>query len=308
MIRADKVVEMFDFAGKRIWVAGAHGMVGAAITRAGMLRGYTLIPSPMRSQLDLRDTHATKTFIATHKPDVIFLAAARVGGILDNATNPDEFLHDNLSIQNNVIQAAARNNVEKLVFLGSSCIYPRDCPQPMREDMLETGPLEPTNAAYATAKLDGISLVQYYRSMGHDFISLLPCNLYGPNDTYDLIKSHVIPAMILKIKNFAPDVTLWGTGTPKREFMHVDDLADACWHLAANYSEDAPINVGTAEEITIKNLALLIADIMGQKINIRFDETKPDGVMRKCLDLTRLSATSWKYRISLQQGLVSLLR
>jgi GDP-L-fucose synthase len=296
---------------KKHWVAGARGLVGSAIVRRLQKDNAVIIPDPVRAALDLRRQSDVENWMAQNKPDVIYLAAARVGGVLYNAMHPADFIADNLQIETNIITTAAKLNVGKLVFLGSSCIYPREAPQPLREEYLLTGPLEETNRAYAIAKLAGLELVRSYKLQGgHDFISVLPCNLYGPNDTYDAAKSHVIPALMLKvreaIKTNAPHITLWGTGTPLREFLHVDDAADAIVHLSRHYSDLSPVNIGTGQEITIKNLAKLICEVANYKGDIVFDASKPDGTPRKVLDITRAQASSWTAQISLQQGLVQV--
>ncbi|MCB1539248.1 MAG: GDP-L-fucose synthase [Rhodospirillales bacterium] len=294
----------FKYCESHTWIAGSRGMVGAALAR----RLPKAIPDPSRENLDLRCKVDVEKFIFKNRPEIIFLAAARVGGILANMTSPADFIADNLQIQTNVITAAAELGVKRLVFFGSSCIYPKDAPQPMREQDLMSGPLEETNRAYAMAKLAGIELVRAMRRQyGLDYISLLPCNLYGPGDTYDARTSHVIPALMLKfreaLETCAKSVTIWGTGAPLREFMHVDDLADAALHLAGCYRDVEPVNVGTGREIGIKNLAHMLGEIAGFKGTIVYDGSKPDGVPRKLLDVTRLSATSWMPRIELRQGL-----
>lgn len=297
--------------GSRIWVAGSRGMAGAAITRALAARGIKTIDDPSREKLDLRCQEDVENWIRAKRPDVIYLAAARVGGIVDNAEHPADFITDNLQIETNVITAAAQARVGKLVFLGSSCIYPRMAPQPMREEDLMTGPLEDTNRAYAIAKLAGLELVRAYRQQyGCDFISVLPCNLYGPGDTYNAHRSHVIPALMLKIRaamesdqSHTSHIKVWGTGNARREFMHVDDMADAVVHLAGTYSGASPVNIGTGEEISIRDLTHMLCGIAGYKGAIAFDTSKPDGAPRKILDCTRLHATGWQYKITLNQGL-----
>lgn len=288
----------------KTWVTGSRGMVGSALVR----RIGDVMPDPTREKLDLRRQSDVETWMRVNKPEVIYMAAARVGGIHDNEANPADFIAQNLQIQTNIITSAAKLNVRKLVFLGSSCIYPKLAPQPIKEEYLMSGPLEETNRAYAMAKLAGIELVRSYRAQyGCDFISVLPCNLYGPGDTYDAARSHVIPALMLKvhqaIETNASSITVWGSGRPLREFMHVDDLADACVHLSEHYNDVMPINVGTGEEITIADLARGICDVAGYKGDIKFDPTKPDGTPRKVLDLTRLSASSWCHTVSLTSGL-----
>ena len=298
---------MHDLRHKKIWVAGHNGLAGGAVLRRLSSEPCDIL-TVARNDLDLRRQQDTENWIAQNKPDAIILAAAMVGGIADNAARPGDFMYDNIMIQSNVIHAAAKSGAGKLVFLGSSCIYPREAQQPIREDMLMTGPLEPTNEAYALAKIAGIKLCQSYRRQhGCDFISIMPCNLYGPGDTYDTTRSHVIPAMIMKIEaarqSGAPDIELWGTGTPLREFMHVDDLADAVVFLLKNYSYDMPVNVGSGDEITISDLARTIADLCGYKGSIRFNPAHPDGTPRKIMDSSCLHAMGWQSRISLRDGL-----
>jgi len=293
---------------KRTWVAGARGMVGAAITRRLQPEGVTLLQDPPRTALDLRRQSDVEAWMEANRPEVIFVAAARVGGILDNANHPAEFIADNLQIETNIITTAAKLGVEKLVFLASSCIYPKLAPQPLREEYLLTGPLEETNRAYALAKLAGMELVRSFKVQhGCDFISVLPCNLYGPNDTYDTNNSHVIPALMLKVKHAldtnAETLTVWGTGKPMREFLHVDDCADAVVHLAKNYSDISPVNIGTGEDITIAALVETLCGIAGYKGRIVYDTSKPDGTPRKVLDVTRVQASSWRHRLPLAQGL-----
>ncbi|MDF3033640.1 MAG: GDP-fucose synthetase [Alphaproteobacteria bacterium] len=293
--------------GKKIFIAGHQGMVGQALVRALGGVDCQILTVP-RSELDLKDQAAVHNWFKDHHPHIVFLAAAKVGGILVNSTYPAEFLYDNLMIQQNVIGAAHQFKAERLIFLGSSCIYPRLAPQPIPENALLSGPLEETNQWYAVAKIAGLKLVEaFHRQYGDNFISIMPTNLYGPGDTYDTQNSHVIPAMILKFHEAkisgSSHVTLWGTGTPMREFLHVDDLADACLFLAEHYSDMTPINVGTGKDITIKNLASRIAQVVGFKGKINFDTTKPDGTPRKLLDISKLSALGWTAKIHLDQGL-----
>jgi len=291
----------------KIFVAGRYGMVGSAIERKLTSEGYTKIQGLHSSLCDLRSQYDTKKFFQYYQPEYVFLAAARVGGILANSQKKASFLYDNLQIQNNVIEAARGFGVKKLLFLGSSCIYPKDCSQPMKEEYLLSGKLEPTNDAYAIAKIAGIKLCQFYREQyGCDFISAMPCNLYGEGDNYNLNNSHVIPALIRKFRE--NDFTVWGSGSPLREFMNVDDLADACLFLMENYSESETINVGTGEEITIKDLAVLLKYIMNKsEKNIEFDLTKPDGSSRKVLDSTKIHQLGWKHKITLIEGLNQLI-
>ncbi len=296
---------------KKIYIAGHRGMVGSALHRKLTAEGYNNIITRTSHQLDLRDQAAVAKLFKDEKPDYVFLAAAKVGGILANNTYRADFLYDNLMIQNNVIHSAYENGVDKLMFLGSSCIYPKMAPQPLKEDYLLTGLLEPTNEPYAIAKIAGIKLCDAYRDQyGCNFISVMPTNLYGPNDNYDLEKSHVLPALLRKFieakKQGAPEVTLWGTGTPKREFLHVDDLADACFYLMQNYNEPGLVNVGTGEDIAINDLALLIKKIVGYDGNLVHDLSKPDGTPRKLMDVSKLKAHGWTASISLEEGMRSV--
>ena len=286
-------------------------MVGSAIHRLLQQQGYNNIIIRTSAELDLRNQQAVAEFFATEKPEYIFLAAAKVGGIVANNTYRADFIYENLMIQNNVIHEAFRNKAEKLMFLGSSCIYPKMAPQPLKEEYLLTGLLEPTNEPYAIAKIAGIKMCDAYRSQyGCNFISVMPTNLYGPNDNYDLNNSHVLPAMIRKFheaKNTgSPSVTLWGTGSPKREFLHADDMADACVFLMKNYDEAGHINIGVGEDISILELAELIKNIVGYEGTINWDHSKPDGTPRKLMDVTRLSSLGWKARIGLQEGIRSV--
>lgn len=292
---------------KKIWIAGQGGMVGQSLVRALSSSAITLLETD-RKTLDLRNQDAVKTWMSRHKPDAIFLAAATVGGIEANRTRPSEFLYDNLMIAANVIDAAAQTGVEKLLYLGSSCIYPRDCAQPISESSLMTGPLEKTNEAYALAKIAGIALCQSYRTQyGCNFISAMPCNLYGPGDHYDALQSHVIPALIMKFDDAlrvgADHVTLWGTGTPLREFLHVDDLAKALIVMMNDYDGAAPLNIGSGVEISIVNLAQMIAHEIGYQGQIRFDASMPDGTPRKVLDSTNLRALGWAPAVDFRTGL-----
>ena len=292
----------------RVFVAGGRGLVGSAIVRRLQAEGFEHILAPTRSQLDLEDAQAVGRFFESERPEFVFLAAAKVGGILANATYPVDFLLTNLRIQDHVISACHRFDVEKLLFLGSSCIYPRLAPQPIKEEYLLTGSLEPTNEWYALAKIAGIKLCQAYRQQhGMSAISLMPTNLYGPGDNFDLQSSHVLPALIRKFHEAklagAREVVLWGTGTPRREFLHVDDLADACIHLLRTYEAPEPINVGTGEDLTIRELAERVKAAVGFQGEIIQDPTKPDGTPRKLLDVTRLHATGWKHRIGLEEGI-----
>jgi GDP-L-fucose synthase len=292
---------------KKVFVAGHRGMVGQALVRALVQEDCQLL-MPLRSELDLRDQKAVHNWFTIHEPDVVFLAAAKVGGILANSQYPATFLYDNLQIQQNVIGAAHHHRTERLIFLGSSCIYPRSSPQPIPEEALLTGPLEETNQWYAIAKIAGLKLVEALRRQyGVDYISVMPTNLYGPGDTYDAQNSHVIPALLLKFheakENKSPTITLWGTGTPLREFLYVDDLAQACVFLAKNYSQDKPINVGVGKDISIKELSIKIGHIVGYNGEIIFDPTKPDGTPRKLLDVSKLARLGWTAQTSLEEGL-----
>jgi GDP-L-fucose synthase len=296
-----------DIAGKRVYVAGHRGMVGSAIVRRLAGEGCTVLVAD-RDALDLRDPAAVAAWMAREKPDLVFLAAARVGGILANDSYPADFLYDNLMIAANVIHAAHEAGVEKLLFLGSSCIYPKFAAQPMTEDQLLTGPLEPTNQWYAVAKIAGIKLVQAYRRQhGDDFIAAMPTNLYGPGDNYDLNSSHVLPALIRKawmLKSGETErMTVWGTGEARREFLHVDDCADACLFLMRHYRGEEHVNVGTGEDITIADLARLVCRIVGTEPRIEFDRTKPDGTPRKLLDIGKLRALGWSPSIPLEAGI-----
>ncbi|VUX46361.1 bifunctional GDP-fucose synthetase: GDP-4-dehydro-6-deoxy-D-mannose epimerase and GDP-4-dehydro-6-L-deoxygalactose reductase [Candidatus Defluviicoccus seviourii] len=297
----------YDLTGKRVWVAGHRGMVGSAIVRR-LTREACEVLTVERAAVDLRRQAETEAWLATNRPQAIFLAAATVGGILANDTRPAEFLYDNLAIEANIIEGAYRCGVEKLLFLGSSCIYPRLAPQPMSEDALLTGPLEPTNQWYAIAKIAGIKLCQaYQRQYGCDFISVMPTNLYGPGDNFDLASSHVVPALIAKFHQAkvtgASEVEIWGTGTPRREFLYVDDLADAVVHVMRAYSGEDHINIGTGTDIIIAELAEMVAKVVGFEGRLVFDASKPDGTPRKLLDVNRLAALGWKARTTLEEGL-----
>ncbi|MDL2267242.1 GDP-L-fucose synthase [Desulfovibrio sp. OttesenSCG-928-G15] len=297
----------------RIFVAGHRGLVGGALVRALQSAGYSELLLRSRSELDLCDQAATEAFFSKEKPEYVFLAAAKVGGIHANNTYPAEFLRDNLCIQNNIIHSAWRSGVKKLLFLGSSCIYPKLCPQPIQEEYLLTGPLEPTNEAYAIAKIAGIRMCQAYRSQyGFDAISAMPTNLYGPGDNFDLQNSHVMPAMIRRFhdakESGLASLAIWGTGTPRREFLHVDDLAAALVFLMRHYSDGLHINVGCGSDLTIMELARIVADVVGFKGDILTDPSKPDGTPRKQLDVSRLSALGWKAQIGLREGVESAYR
>lgn len=292
----------------KIYIAGHRGMVGSAIHRRLVSEGYSNFVVRTSSELDLRDQVAVRAFFTAEKPDYVFLAAAKVGGIMANNTYRAEFLLENLQIQNNVIDSAHRVGVTKLMFLGSSCIYPKMAPQPLREEYLLTGLLEPTNEPYAIAKIAGIKLCEAYRSQyGSNFISVMPTNLYGPNDNYDLANSHVLPAMIRKFHEAKaegkPFVELWGTGSPRREFLHADDLADACYHLMLHYNEPELINIGVGDDITIKALAELIQGVVGYEGSIHWNTDKPDGTPRKLMDVGKLHSHGWKHRINIEEGI-----
>lgn len=297
----------------RIYVAGHRGLVGSAICRRLQSEKYANLIEKTRQELDLLNQSAVDRFFAAEKPEYCFLAAAKVGGILANSTQPAEFIYENLLVQINVIDAAYRHGAKKLLFLGSSCIYPKFAPQPIREDALLTSPLEPTNEPYAVAKIAGLKMAEAYRKQyGFDAISLMPTNLYGPHDNFDPESSHVVPALIRRFHEAAqrnsPEVTLWGTGTVRREFLHVDDLADACVFLMQNYDQPEIINVGTGEDVTIRELAELIAEITGFRGRIVQDTSKPDGTPRKLLDVSRLNALGWRARINLREGLEQTYR
>ena len=293
---------------EKVYIAGHRGMVGSAICRRLQKEGFTDIVTRTSSDLDLRNQAAVRDFFAKERPDHVFLAAAKVGGIMANNTYRAEFLYDNLLIESNIIDAAYRNGVKKLLFLGSSCIYPKMAPQPLKEEYLLTGPLEETNEPYAIAKITGIKLCDAYRAQyGCNFISVMPTNLYGPNDNYDLATSHVLPALIRKFheakQTGAPAVTIWGSGKPRREFLHADDLADACYFLMQRYDEPGLVNIGTGEDLEIGELALLIKKIVGYPGKIGHDTSKPDGTPRKLMDVSKLNRLGWKAGIPLEDGL-----
>ncbi len=295
----------------KIYVAGHRGMVGSAIVRRLQKDGYTNIVTRTSKELDLKEQQAVRDFFAKEKPDVVVLAAAKVGGIHANNVYRAQFLYENLMIESNIIHAAHVNGVKKLLFLGSSCIYPKMAPQPLKEESLLTGLLEQTNEPYAIAKIAGIKLAESYRRQyGCNFISAMPTNLYGPNDNYDLNNSHVLPALIRKFHTakvtHAPSVEVWGTGAPMREFLHVDDLADACFFLLQNYNEEMFVNIGTGEDLTIKALAEMIKDIVGYTGELKWNTEKPDGTPRKLMDVSRLHNLGWKHRIGLREGITTV--
>ncbi len=297
----------------KIYVAGHTGMVGSAILRKLQAEGFDNFALRRSRELDLRNQHEVQEFFRREKPDYVFLAAAKVGGILANDTYRAEFLYDNLMIEANVIHAAWQQGVRKLLFLGSSCIYPKLAPQPLREDYLLTGLLEPTNEPYAIAKIAGIKLCDAYRAQyGCNFISAMPTNLYGPNDNYHPENSHVLPALIRKFheakRDDLPFVTLWGTGSPKREFLHVDDLADACFFLMQHYDEPGLVNIGVGHDIPILELARMVQRIVGYTGEIRHDRSKPDGTPRKLMDVGKLTSFGWKARIGLEEGITAVYR
>ena len=298
---------MMDKNGK-IYVAGHRGMVGSAIVRALEKNGYHNIVTRTHKELDLTRQDAVEAFFEEEKPDYVFLAAAKVGGIVANNEAPADFLYENMILEMNVIHSAFKNNVKKLMFLGSSCIYPRMCPQPIKEEYLLTGSLEQTNEAYALSKISGLKYCEYLNRQYHtDYISVMPTNLYGPNDNYHPTHSHVLPALIrrfheAKVDNL-PYVTCWGTGKPLREFLYVDDLADACVFLMNNYSGNETVNLGTGNELTIKELTELVAKVIGYTGEIRWDSSKPDGTPRKLLDVSKLESLGWHYKTELEDGI-----
>lgn len=297
----------------RVYVAGHRGLVGSALVRRLEAEGFTSLLLPSRDEVDLTDAVSTMRFFERERPRYVFVAAARVGGIVANATYPADFLRDNLAIALNTVEAAYRSGVEKLLFLGSSCIYPREAPQPLREEYLLTGPLEPTNEPYAIAKIAGLKLCESYnRQFGTRFISAMPTNLYGPGDNFDLEKSHVLPALIRKFHEAQvrgeDEVVVWGTGRPRREFLHVDDLADACVFLMRHYEDDLPINVGTGEDLSIAELAEMVREVVGYRGRIVHDASRPDGTPRKLLDVSRLDALGWRARIPLREGIEATYR
>lgn len=297
----------FDLKGKRIYVAGHRGMVGSALVRRLASENCEIITAT-RDELELKDQAAVLAWFADQRPDAVFLAAAKVGGILANDTYPADFLYDNLMIEANIIEAAHRSNVAKLMFLGSSCIYPKFASQPITEDALLTGSLEPTNEWYAVAKIAGIKLAQAYRRQhARDFISVMPTNLYGPGDNFDLNSSHVLPALIRKAHEAklsgAPSIEVWGTGAPRREFLHVDDLADACVFLMKNYSDEQHVNAGSGDDIAIIDLVRLVAEVVGFRGKITHDLSKPDGTPRKLMSGDKLSAMGWRPHIEISHGI-----
>lgn len=297
----------------KIYVAGHRGMVGSAIVRKLQNEGYTNIITKTSAEVDLRNQQAVNDFFLKEQPDFVFLAAAKVGGIMANSTYPADFIYENLLIEANIIHASFINKVTKLLFLGSSCIYPKMAPQPLREEYILSGYLEHTNQSYAIAKIAGIELCDAYRAQyGCNFISVMPTNLYGPNDNYDLEKSHVLPALLRKFisakKKNEPVVEIWGTGTPRREFLHVDDLADACNFLMTHYNEKGLVNVGVGDDITISQLASIIQKIVGFTGQISFNDSKPDGTPRKLMDVSKLHTLGWKASIDLEEGIKSVYR
>ena len=292
----------------KIYIAGHRGMVGSSIMRALQAKGYTNFVLKTSAELDLRNQQAVNDFFAIEKPDYVFLAAAKVGGIIANNTYRADFIYENMMIQNNVIHQAYINGVKKLLFLGSSCIYPKLAPQPLKEEYLLTGLLEPTNEPYAIAKIAGIKMCDAYRAQyGCNFISVMPTNLYGPNDNYDLNNSHVLPALLRKFitakNNGDTSITIWGTGSPMREFLHADDLAAACLYLMENHDESGLVNIGVGEDISILDLAKLVKQIVGFEGEILNDISKPDGTPRKLMDVSKLTALGWKASISLEEGI-----
>jgi GDP-L-fucose synthase len=292
----------------KIYVAGHKGLVGSAIVRKLTDLGYTNLIFRTFEELNLMDQKATTDFFATEKPEYVFLAAAKVGGIKANDDFPADFIFQNLQIQNNIIDNAYKNGAKKLLFLGSSCIYPRDCAQPIKEEYFMTGPLEKTNDAYAIAKIAGIKMCESFnKQYGTKFISVMPTNLYGPNDNFDLESSHVLPALLRKFHDAKikgeKEVVMWGTGSPMREFLYVDDLADACVYLMNNYDDSEIVNIGTGEDIIISNLAELIKKVVGFEGQIVNDTTKPDGTPRKLLDVSKLHSLGWKHKINLEEGI-----
>ncbi len=292
----------------KIYVAGHRGMVGSAIVRKLTSLGYTNLLTRTSAELDLRNQQQVADFFDVEKPEFVFLAAAKVGGIVANNTYRADFLYENLAIQNNIIHGSYLNKVKKLMFLGSSCIYPKLAPQPLKESYLLSGYLEQTNEPYAIAKIAGIKMCEAYRAQyGCNFISVMPTNLYGTNDNYDLVNSHVLPAMIRKFHEAkdkgASEMTLWGTGSPMREFLHADDLAEACLFLMENYNESELVNIGTGEDVTIKNLAALVKQIVGFKGEIIWDTSKPDGTPRKLMDVSKLHGLGWHHKIALEDGI-----
>ncbi len=294
----------------KIYIAGHRGLVGSALVRNLEKQGYTNIITRTHKELDLLSPTEVANFFKKEKPEYIFLAAARVGGILENETYPAEFIYQNLQIQNNIIHNTYLNKAKKLLFLGSSCIYPRECSQPIKEEYLLNGPLEKTNEAYAVAKIAGIKMCESYnKQYGTKYISVMPTNLYGPNDNFDLKSSHVMPALLRKFHeakiNNSPEVVMWGTGSPRREFLHVDDLADACVFLMNNYSKNELLNIGTGKDLTIKELAEMIKTVTGYKGKIINDTSKPDGTPQKLLDVSRLHKAGWKHKIELENGIQS---
>lgn len=294
----------------KIFIAGHRGLVGSAIVRALQKEGYTNLVLKTHKELDLTNQQAVADFFEQEKPEYVFLSAAKVGGIMENKTHPADFIYSNLVIQTNVIHSSYVNKVKKLLFLGSSCIYPKLCPQPIKEEYLLTSELEPTNKAYALAKIAGIFMCQSYNEQyGTNYISLMPTNLYGPNDNFNLESSHVMPAMIRKLHEAkladTSQVTMWGTGSAMREFLHVDDLANASLFLMENYNDSSIINVGTGEDISIKDLAEKIKDVVGYKGKLVWDTTKPDGTPRKLLDVSKLHTLGWKHSTALDEGIAS---
>jgi len=292
----------------KIYVAGHRGMVGSAIVRKLTSLGYTNLLTRTSAELDLRNQQQVADFFDIEKPEYVFLAAAKVGGIVANNTYRADFLYENLAIQNNIIHGSYLNKVKKLMFLGSSCIYPKLAPQPLKESYLLSGYLEPTNEPYAIAKIAGIKMCEAYRAQyGCNFISVMPTNLYGTNDNYDLVNSHVLPAMIRKFheakEKDASEMTLWGSGSPMREFLHADDLAEACLFLMENYNESELVNIGTGEDVTIKNLAALVKQIIGFQGEIIWDTSKPDGTPRKLMDVSKLHGLGWHHKIALEDGI-----
>jgi len=297
----------------RIYVAGHTGLVGSAVLRRLEREGFSNVLTATREQLDLRDQAAVNYWFRANRPEYVFLVAGTVGGILANSTRPAEFIYDNMMIHATVVHAAHLFPVKRLLYLGSSCIYPRDCPQPMKEEHLLSGTLEPTNEPYAIAKIAGIKLCQAYRKQyGCDFISAMPTNLYGPNDNFDLASSHVLPALIRKFHDAKAEgrteIPIWGSGSPRREFLHVDDLADACLFLMRRYDAADHVNVGTGEDLTIRELAEMVRDIVHPGATLAFDASKPDGTPKKLLDVSRLHALGWRHRIGLREGIESSYR